>query len=129
MRFWTAVALSTALLGGETYAKHLPGQRRAVARVIPADNDPMPASLTITVDPMISGDETTSADRVTVSGNGLHAAFVIASGSRVAAVIDGKIGPKFDTIISNPSGNGSFIFSPDGTRSANLSITHKSGRR
>jgi hypothetical protein len=55
-----------------------------------------------------------------VSRHGAHAATVVAKGSRVAVLVDGVEGPRFDEIlpIANPGGEGRVSFSPDGTRSA-----------
>lgn len=53
-----------------------------------------------------------------VSPHGVHVATLETEGSRAVVWYDGVEGPKFDEIITQPSAQGSVVFSPDGSRYA-----------
>lgn len=77
----------------------------------------VPSTLKLSADPM--GTEGMGPERVAISPNGQHIAFVAHQGSRTVAVVDGKVGPKFDSIESIGTNQGvAFVFSPDGKHCA-----------
>jgi Tol biopolymer transport system component len=94
--------------GGATY--HPP-------QASPNGTAPVPSSLKVSAEAI--GTEGMTPQRVAISPNGQHIAFVTQQGSRTVAVIDGKAGPKFDSIESiGPNMADAFLFSPDGKRCA-----------
>ncbi|HEV8197379.1 MAG TPA: hypothetical protein VGP87_12105 [Gemmatimonadales bacterium] len=81
----------------------------------PAAAQGPPAQTRIEAQPVAPNDPTVQLD---VSPRGGHAAVVVGKGSRVAVVVDGVEGPKFDEILSigTHGGAGKVNFSPDGSR-------------
>src|SRR5271169_5121603 len=69
----------------------------------------------VTAEPVASAPEDQTPQRIVISPDGHHIAFVSTRGSRFAVVVDGKASPKYDEIghIQNAV-NKEIIFSADG---------------
>jgi hypothetical protein len=83
----------------------------------PASAGPVvqPSNLDVHIEPVTAAPEDQSPQRVVISPDGHHIAFISIRGSRFAVVIDSKSSPKYDEIGAiNNAVNKEIIFSADG---------------
>ncbi|HTL30054.1 MAG TPA: hypothetical protein VL282_12570 [Tepidisphaeraceae bacterium] len=120
MRRAMVFALSISLLGtfhSKAGEGHYGGGVTQAPQASPGDSAPLPSTLKLSAEPI--GAEGTAPERLVVSPNGQHIAYVSHQGSRTVAMIDGKVGPKFDSIESiGPNQGVAFVFSSDGKHCA-----------